>query len=145
MAGPLPSIKFIKGNSKNPIVPGVCIIDDRYKFCINRVLSDGETKPISLFYHCGMKRTSKCTASVVLTKVDDKWWAQNLSADEMHNHATDRGAILAAIMKKEMFNKISKHPETKADDAYSPIVLFFVGNDDLGFKSTLPSFYLIDW
>ena len=26
--------------------------------------------------------------------------------------------------------------EQKADDAYSPIVLFFVGNDDLGFKST---------
>jgi hypothetical protein len=35
MAGPLPSIKFIKGNSKYPIVPGICIIEDRYKFYIN--------------------------------------------------------------------------------------------------------------
>ena len=30
----------------------------------------------------------------------------------------------------------AKAQEQKADDAHSPIVLFFVGNDDLGFKST---------
>ena len=106
MAGPLPSVKFIKGNSKNPIVPGVCVIDDRHKFYFNRVLSDGETKPVSLFYQCGMKKTSKCPASVVLTKVEDRWWPQNLSSDDVHNHASDRGAILAGIMKKEMFAKV---------------------------------------
>ena len=109
MAGPLPSVKFIKGNSKNLIVPGVCVIDDRYKFYFNRVLSDGESKPVSLFYQCGMKRASKCPASVVLTKVDEKWWPQNLSSDEVHNHASDRGAILAGIMKKEMFSKASRN------------------------------------
>lgn len=122
MAGPLPSVKFIKGNSKNPIVPGVCVIDDRHKFYFNRVLSDGETKPVSLFYQCGMKKTSKCPASVVLTKVEDRWWPQNLSSDDVHNHASDRGAILAGIMKKEMFAKVLKHPETKADDAFRDVI-----------------------
>ena len=50
MAGPLPSVKFIKGNSKKPVVPGVFVIDDRYKFYFNRVLSDDETKP----FHCSI-------------------------------------------------------------------------------------------
>ena len=69
-----------------------------------------------------MKRASKCPASVVLTKVDEKWWPQNLSSDEVHNHASDRGAILAGIMKKEMFSKVAKHPETKADDAFRDVI-----------------------
>ena len=60
MAGNLvPSIKFIKGNSKHPLVPGVCIIDDRYKFYFNKVISDGEASPVSLFYQCGSKKISK--------------------------------------------------------------------------------------
>ena len=69
-----------------------------------------------------MKKTSKCPASVVLTKVDDRWSPQNLSSDDMHNHASDRVAILADIMKKEMFAKVSKHPETKADDTYREVI-----------------------
>ena len=43
MAGPLPSVKFIKGNSKNPIVPGICVIDNRHPFYFNRVVSDGDS------------------------------------------------------------------------------------------------------
>ena len=108
MAGPLPSIKFIKGNSKKPIVPGICIIEDRYKFYFNKIISDGEKSPISLFYQCGMKSSTKCPASVVLNKLDDKWWPQNLSGDDVHNHVSDKGAILAEVMKKEMLLKIQK-------------------------------------
>ena len=125
MAGPLPSIKFIKGNTKNPLVPGICVVDDRYKFYFNRVISDGERKPVSLFYQCGMKKSSKCPASVVLTKTDEKWWPQNLPGDEVHNHISDRGAILAGIMKKEMFSKVAKHPETKSDDVYRDVIIEF--------------------
>ena len=40
----------------------------------------------------------------------------------MHKHASDRVAILADIMKKEMFAKVSKHPETKADDTYREVI-----------------------
>ena len=75
-----------------------------------------------MFYQFGMKKTSKCPASVVLTKVDDRWSPQNLSSDDMYNHASDRVAILADIMKKEMFAKVSKHPETKADDTYREVI-----------------------
>ena len=90
MAGNLvPSIKFIKGNSKHPLVPGVCIIDDRYKFYFNKVISDGQASPVSLFYQCGSKKISKCAASVVLVKDDEKWWPQNLSADEVHTFLCD--------------------------------------------------------
>ena len=98
MAGPLPSIKFMKGHSKNPIVPGVCLIDSKFKFFYNKTINDGETGPISLFYQCSMKRNTKCSASVILIKIDDKWWPQNLSDDATHNHASDRGAVLATIM-----------------------------------------------
>ena len=135
MAGNLvPSIKFIKGNSKNPIVPGVCIIDDRYKFYFNKIISDGEASPVSLFYQCGSKKTSKCAASVVLVKDDEKWWPQNLSADDVHNHASDRAAVLADIMKKEMYNKVSKQPETKSHDAYREVITEYedrYGNEEL--------------
>ena len=123
MAGPLPSIKFIKGKSKSPIVPGVCIIDERYKFYFNKTLSDGTTNPISLFYQCGMKRATKCPASVVLHKLDDRWWPQNLSGDEIHNHASDKGAILAELMKKEMFDKVANNPEAKSDDVYRDVIV----------------------
>ena len=122
MAGPLPSLKFTKGHSKNPIVPGVCLIDDKFKFLYNKTLSDGNKTPISLFYQCGMKRKTKCPASVVLTKLDERWWPQNLSADEVHNHPSDKGYILAGIMKKEMFSKVSKNPESKADEVYRDVV-----------------------
>ena len=122
MAGPLPSIRFIEGRSKNPLVPGVCVVDNRYKFYFNKVMSDGETRPVSLFYQCGMKKSSKCSASFVLTKNEDRWWPQNLPGDEVHNHASDRAAILADVMKKEMFNKVAKRPETKSDDAYRDVI-----------------------
>ena len=135
MAGNLvPSIKFIKGNSKHPLVPGVCIIDDRYKFYFNKVISDGQASPVSLFYQCGSKKISKCAASVVLVKDDEKWWPQNLSADEVHNHASDRAAVLAELMKKEMYNKVSKQPETKSNDAYRDVITEYedrYGNDEL--------------
>ena len=70
---------------------------------------------------------------MVLVKDDDKW-PQNLSADEVHNHASDRAAILAEIMKKEMFNKVSKQPETKSDDAYREVITEYedrYGNEEL--------------
>ena len=57
MAGPMPKLTFFKGQSKNPIVPGVCLIDDKFKFFYNKTISDKE--PIKLLYHCGMKKTSK--------------------------------------------------------------------------------------
>ena len=123
MAGPLPSIKFSKGNSKNPIVPGVCIIDEKFKFYFNKIISDGKKNPISLFYQCGMKRSTKCSASVVLNKLDDKWWPQNLSGDEVHNHVSDKGSILAGVMKKEMVAKVAKNPETKSDDVYRDVII----------------------
>ena len=63
------------------------------------------------------EKTSKCAASIVLLKNEDKWGPQNVPADEVHNHASDRGKVLSDIMKKEMFNKISKNPETKSDHA----------------------------
>ena len=106
MAGPMPTIKFLKGQSKNPIVPGICVIDEKFKFFYNKTVSDGQTQPISLFYQCGMKKSTKCSASVILIKLEDKWWPQNLSPDEAHNHPSDRGAIVAEIMKKEMFQKL---------------------------------------
>ena len=123
MAGPLPSIKFIKGNSKKPIVPGICIIDDKHKFYFNKILSDGTKGPISLFYQCGMKSSTKCPTSVVLNKLDEKWWPQNLSGDEIHNHVSDKGAILAEVMKKEMFGRVAKNPETKSDDVYRNVIV----------------------
>ena len=123
IARPLPSIKFIKGNSKKPIVPGICIIEDRYKFYFNKIISDGEKSPISLFYLCGMKSSTKCPASVVLNKLDDKWWPQNLSGDDVHNHVSDKGAILAEVMKKEMFQKVAKNPETRSDDVYRDVIV----------------------
>ena len=63
----------------------------------------------------------QCPASVILNKFDDKWWPQNLSNDDVHNHASDRGAILAHMMKKEMFAKVAKQPTTKADEAYRDV------------------------
>ena len=90
IAGPLPSIKFVKGKNKSPIVPGVCIIDEKYKFYFNKTLSDGTTNAISLFYQCGMKRATQCPSSVGLHKLDDCWWPQDLSGDEIHNHASDK-------------------------------------------------------
>ena len=114
MAGPMPTLKFLKGQSRNPIVPGICLIDNKFKFFYNKTISDGDKDPVALFYQCGMKKKTKCSASVVLTKIDGKWWPQNLSPDEMHNHASDRGAVLAQIMKKEMFAKVADKPETKA-------------------------------
>ena len=125
MAGPMPTLKFLKGQSKNPIVPGICLIDDKFKFFYNKTISDGQTEPISLFYQCGMKKKSKCTASVILTKLEGKWWPQNLSPDETHNHASDRGAVLAQIMKKEMFAKVTEKPETKAEEAYRDVITDF--------------------
>ena len=125
MAGPLPTIKFLKGQSKNPIVPGICVIDEKFKFFYNKTVSDGQTQPISLFYQCGMKKSMKCSASVILIKLEDKWWPQNLSPDEAHNHPSDRGAIVAEIMKKEMFAKVARNPETKADDAFRDVVTDF--------------------
>ena len=67
MAGPMPTLKFLKGQSKNPIVPGIFY---------NKTISDGQTEPISLFYQCEMKKKSKYSASVVLTKLEGKWWPQ---------------------------------------------------------------------
>jgi hypothetical protein len=125
MAGPMPTLKFLKGQSKNPIVPGICLIDNKFKFFYNKTISDGQTQPIALFYQCGLKKSTKCPASVVLTKVDDKWWPQNLSPDEMHNHASDRGAVLAHIMKKEMIAKVTSKPETKAEEAYREVITEF--------------------
>ena len=125
MAGPMPTLKFLKGQSKNPIVPGICLIDDKFKFFYNKTISDGQTEPISLFYQCEMKKKSKCSASVVLTKLEGKWWPQNLSPDEIHNHASDRGAVLAQIMKKEMFAKVTDKPETKAEEAYREVITNF--------------------
>ena len=49
MPGPLPSIKFGKGYSKNPIVSGVSIIDKKYKFNFNKIMSDEKKNPISFF------------------------------------------------------------------------------------------------
>ena len=57
MAGPMPKLTFLKGQSKNPIVPGVCLIDDKFNFFYNKTISD--KAPIKLLYHCGMKKTSK--------------------------------------------------------------------------------------
>ena len=57
MTGPLPPISFLKGQCKNPLVPGICLVDNKFKFFFNRVISDKE--PISLFYQCGMKKKSK--------------------------------------------------------------------------------------
>ena len=126
MAGNLlPSIRFIKGNSKNPLVPGVCIVGGRYKFYFNKIISDGENSPLSLFYQCGNKKSTKCAASMVLVKNDEKWWPQNMSTDEVHNHASDRPAILAEIMKKEMYAKVSERPETKSDDAFRDVITEF--------------------
>ena len=121
----MPTLKFLKGQSKNPIVPGICLIDNKFKFFYNKTISDGQTEPVSLFYQCGMKKKTKCSASVVLTKIEGKWWPQNLSPDEMHNHASDRGAVLAQIMKKEMFAKVADKPETKAEEAYRDVVTDF--------------------
>ena len=45
-----------------------------------------------------------------------------MPGDEVHNHASDRAAILAGVMKKEMFNKVAKQPETKSDDAYRDVI-----------------------
>ena len=75
------------------------------------------------FYQCGMKRSTKCSASVVLNKLDDKWWPQNLSGDDVHNHVSDKGAILAEVMKKEMFQKVAKNPETRSDDVYRNVIV----------------------
>jgi hypothetical protein len=72
---------------------------------------------------CGMKSSTKCPASVVLIKLDDKWWPQNLSGDDVHNHMSDKGAILAEVMKKEMFQKVAKNPETRSDDVYRNVIV----------------------
>ena len=55
-----------------------------------------------------MKRSTKCSASVVLNKLDDKWWPQNLSGDDVHNHVSDKGAILAEVRRKICFKKLLK-------------------------------------
>ena len=69
-----------------------------------------------------MKSSTKCPASVVLNKLDDKWWPQNLSGDDVH-HVSDKGAILAEVMKKEMFQKVAKNPETRSDDVYRDVIV----------------------
>ena len=125
MAGQMPTLKFLPGQSKNPIIPGICLIDDKYKFFHNKIISDGQSEPIALFYQCGMKKSTKCPASVVLTKLEDRWWAKNLSPDDVHNHASDRGAVLAHVMKKVMFEKVGENPETRAEEAFRDVVTDF--------------------
>ena len=56
-----------------------------------------------LCFQGGSKKIKVCRLCC-LVKDDDKWWPQNqnLSADEVHNHASDRGAVLSDLMKKDM-------------------------------------------
>ena len=123
MAGPMPRISFIKGQSKNPIVPGVCVIDERFKFFFNKVISDGKNeKPVSLFYLCSMKKTSKCSASVILFKEGDRWWANNLSPVEEHNHVCEKSEILAHKLKKDIYERVKNNPTDNADNVYRSVV-----------------------
>ena len=46
-----------------------------------------------------------------------------MSGDEIHNHASDKGAILAELMKKEMFDKVANNPEAKSDDVYRDVIV----------------------
>ena len=121
MAGNLPSIKFVKGGSRKSIVPGVCVFQDKYKFYCNKVLSDED--PVTLFYQCGMKKNTKCTASLVLTKVEEKWWPKSFSTEHEHNHPPEPAELLASLMKKEMYKKVQVDPEARSDDVYRDVVV----------------------
>ena len=123
MAGSMPSVTFIKGQSKNPIVPGVCLIDEQYKYFYNKTLSDGtKDGEVGLYYLCAMKKSSKCTASVILTKDGVRWWTKNLSSPEEHNHICEKSAVLAHKMKKEMYSKVNETPTIDADSVYRNVV-----------------------
>ena len=119
----MPSVTFIKGQIKNPIVPGVCLIDEQYKYFYNKTLSDGtKDGEVSLYYLCAMKKSSKCTASVILTKDGDRWWTKNLSSPEEHNHICEKSAVIAHKMKKEMYSKVNETPTVDADSVYRNVV-----------------------
>ena len=60
----------------------------------------------------------QCTASLILTKLEDKWWPKNLSPEDAHNHASDRGAVLAQIMKKDMIARVEEEPTKRPNEAY---------------------------
>ena len=135
MAGPMPKVTFLKGQSKNPIVPGVCLIDDKFKFFFNKIISDGSgDKPVTLFYLCSMKKSSKCPASVVLFKEGDKWWTKNLSSIDEHNHVCEKSDILAHKLKKDILSKVKDDPTVNADTAYRTIITEYedqyAGNDE---------------
>ena len=121
MAGNLPSIKFVKGGSRKSIVPGVCVFQDKYKFYCNKVLSDED--PVTLFYQCGMKKNTKCTASLVLTKVEERWWPKSFSTEHELNHPPEPAELLASLMKKEMYKKVQVDPEARSDDVYRDVVV----------------------
>ena len=43
----------------------------------------------------------------------------------VHNHASDKRAVLAHIVKKEMFAKVIEKPETKSEEAYRDVITDF--------------------
>ena len=119
----MPRISFIKGQSKNPIVPGVCLIDEKFKYFYNKTISDGSKgKPISLFYTCSMKKSSKCLASVILVKDGERWWPKDLSGVEDHNHMVESGDILAHKLKKDMYERVKADPLIPGDTVYRTVV-----------------------
>ena len=129
----MPQISFLKGNSKNPLLPGVCVIDDKFKFFHNRTISDGTSgKAVNLFYRCAMYKSSKCPASVNLTREsdDNRWWVKNLSPAELHNHICEKGEVLAHKMKKEMYGRVQERPDIAADEAYRRVITEY--EDNLG-------------
>ena len=65
-----------------------------------------------------MKKTSKCSASVILFKEGDRWWANNLSPVEEHNHVCEKSEILAHKPKKDIYERVKNNPTDSADNVY---------------------------
>lgn len=40
LTGPMPTLNSMKGQSKKLLIPGICVIDNKFKFCYKKSISD---------------------------------------------------------------------------------------------------------
>merc|ERR1719318_1393660 len=99
--------------------PGLAIVDKKYKFSFNRIIStkDGEQ---TLYYTCTSSKKSKtsCRATALLARNETQQTVTlvKCSSGEEHNHDATEAAVVVAKMKNDMVERMKADPNMSIKD-----------------------------
>ena len=122
---------FMNGRKGKYSGPGFLIIEDKYKFNVNKTNKDRTT----FYMTCSMKRHPEfpCPAKARVCKLEDGHYTL-LDFDEDHSHSSIEAQIKAEEMKQNMEDIVRKDPAAPVGEAIKKIKMKlgkeFLGEDE---------------